>query len=92
MDVSKYLIHLIPLAFFCAASFAGYYLGRRKSGLSFGLIALIWAGLTWMILSEAQSRSGFDGIGYVIVIVGLNAPIGAGVLIGGLFGWFKKRE
>jgi hypothetical protein len=67
-------------------------LGRRKSGLSFALIAIIWVGLSWLVLREAQSRSGFDGIGYVIVIVGLNAPIGAGVLIGGLFGWFRKKE
>jgi hypothetical protein len=78
-------------------SFAQHFLrgtvwAATKSGLSFALIALIWAGLTWVILIEARCRSGFDGIDYVLVIVGVNGPIGAGMLIGGLFGWFRESE
>jgi predicted permease len=92
LKFSAFLIYLIPPAFFGAALFVGYRLGLRKSGLSFALIAPIWIGLTWFTLIEAQSKESWDGIGYVILIVGVNAPIGAGLLIGGLFGWFKKSE
>ena len=92
MNVTDYVVYLIPLAFFVGALYAGYRLGLCKNRLSLALIGLIWVVLTWFTLIEARSRESWDGIGYVLLIVGVNAPIGAGLLFGGLVGWFKKRE
>lgn len=90
--MSDVVVYLIPPCVFGAAFFAGYRMGRRKNRLSFGLIALIWVGLSWSILAGARSQSGFGGIGDIVLLVGVNAPLGAGVLIGGVAGWIRKRE
>jgi len=92
MIMEQLLVILVPLAVFVGFGFAGFKAQRATGWGGFGGLAAIWGGFTlWMILAM-NSATGWDALGYVLGLMFLSAPSGAGVGVGALTGWLKQRS
>lgn len=69
-----------------------YSLGKVRRSLLLGLLAVLWAGFTGVMFFEIEQARGMDGLGKALLLIGVNAPLGAGLGLGGLFGWFQEKK
>lgn len=85
-----YLVYLIPVACFAMAGALGHFLLRSAMAGAFAglLIAqVIGAGLLY---AAATTASGWDGLGYMIFLLGINVPTLLGSAIGGVVGHLRR--
>ncbi len=83
---------LVPAVAFLITGTIAYFSGRARSASALIGTGLLWAGFTvWMFFGMQQS-SGWDGLGYLIALLFLSAPAGAGFGLGGLIGWLRGRK
>lgn len=88
---SEYLIVFgVPSLVFLAALFPCFWLGKQRNGKAFGLIGLIWLIFTGGMFVGIENATGWDGLGYVMALIGISLPTAVGGLLGGLVGWFKE--
>jgi len=82
----EYALLLIPIAFAIGFGVIGWKTALRRAGGRFGgalaLAMLANLGL-WVATLQAQ---GWDGLGYMLLMVGTSLPATAGLLLGGGFG------
>lgn len=82
----------IPATAFAIAATGGYIFGKARRGLLLGLLAVLWAGFTGVMFFEMEQARGMNGLGYALLLIGVCAPLGAGLGLGGLFGWFQEKK
>lgn len=92
MGSEDILMFGIPTVAFVVAAVIAYLSAKARSGLAFGMIGLLWAAFTAMMFFGMENASGWDGLGYAIALLGLSAPAGAGLGLGGLVGWLKSGK
>ncbi|WP_108814688.1 hypothetical protein [Loktanella sp. Alg231-35] len=86
------LVYGVPTVAFLVATFAGFQCGKAGSRSGLGWFAGIWVAFTTWMFMGIQSSTGWDGLGYVLALIGICAPVGVGGLIGGVTGWIKRDE
>lgn len=89
MNIEELFVLAIPFAAFALTATCAFFLGKNKSRRGMTALALAWAGFTVLLFFGMEQAIEYDGLAYALALVGISAPIGAGVLIGGLIGWFK---
>lgn len=89
MNIEDLFVLVVPFSAFALPATCAFFLGKNKSRAGMTALALAWAGFTAWLFFGMQQASGYDGLAYALALVGMSAPIGAGVLIGGSIGWFK---
>ncbi len=86
------LVYIIPLI--CAA--IGFYLSSnlviRGRLRVIGFLFLGAAAMFWISIQLGQGKTGWDGIGYVIVALFVSVPIAIGLVFGTIFGLMRRRK
>lgn len=72
-----------------AFSFIAMKASKHKAML---VAALVWSGFSAVMFYFLATSQGYDGILYILIWLGTGAPTAAGLLIGGLSGWFKRPQ
>jgi hypothetical protein len=85
-------IYAIPVVVLIISSLLAYWLGKARNGMALGSLAVLWVCFTGLLFLAIEQASGWDGLGYAVALVGLNAPAGIGLGLGGLTGWLKSRK
>ena len=98
------LFLMAGFAVFCAIIFAIYKMGQARARTGLLIIVVIWIILTvLMVYGIAYERSlanagrmqqarGLVGMGYMLVLMFVNAPLGLCGLVAGLVGWTNARK
>lgn len=92
MNSEAILIYMIPVVVFALSGLVAFALGKNKKRGGMATLVLAWLGFTGALLVALEQSTGWDGLGYVVALMGLSAPIGAGLVIGGPIGWMKKEK
>ncbi len=91
MDIYGFAAIFGLCALFTFATFLAKYLVKARHKHTFAGFAFVWAAFTAVMYFAMENATGWDGLGYMIALIGLSAPIGAGLLVGGLVG-LTRRE
>lgn len=86
------LIFGIPAVTFVIALIAAYLSGKARSAAALTVFGLLWAGFTAAMFFGIEKASGWDGLGYALALIGIAAPAGAGIGLGGLVGWLRSGK
>ncbi len=86
------LIYGVPAVVFLAAAFTCFKFGKSGNRQGFGWLAGIWVVFTGGMFFGIEASTGWDGLGYVLALIGISAPVAAGGLIGSIVGWTKRDE
>jgi hypothetical protein len=92
MNGEDLIFYGIPLAVFLASLFTCFSFGKNRFKGGLICFGLLWLGFTVAMFFGMEAASGWDGLGYVLGLIGLSLPAGLGALLGGLVGWFKKEN
>jgi hypothetical protein len=89
--MDDYLIFLIPLAIATAGLGLGWWITRAAGWFVMILWALtaVVAGVLFWLLENAQ---GWDGLGYLFVLMGGVGPFGFGTVFGTIVGAIGRRN
>lgn len=82
----------VPTAVFLATLFLTFRLGKRQSRGGMIAIGAVWTAFTAVMFFGMQNASGWDGLGYLLGLLGISAPSGVAAVIGGLVGWAKNEK
>lgn len=82
----------IPLTAFVASVFAAYWLMKWRNTAILICLGLVWVAFTGMMFFGMEAATGWDGLGYLLGLLGISAPIGVAGLIGSTVGWFKREK
>lgn len=87
MSLEELFIYAIPVTLFAAAAWLSHFCGKRR--IKGGLLAIggVCVVFSLMMYSGMEQARGLDGLGYLLGLIGIGAPVAAGGLIGGLIGW-----
>jgi hypothetical protein len=76
---------------FLVASLAlSFFLGKRRNKAGLWLMGLLWGCTAVLMALGMSAATGWDGLGYLFVLILVHAPSGVGGLIGGIVGWAKS--
>ena len=92
MNGEDFLMFGIPLVAFLASLFPTYWFGKAKNNAGLICFGVIWAGFTGAMFFGMENASGWDGLGYMLGLIGISAPTGAAALIGGTVGRLKSEK
>lgn len=79
-------------AAFIAALLLSFFFGKRRNKLGLSIMGIIWTGFTGIMFFGMYDASGWDGLAYLLALIGISAPTGVGSLIGSLVGWAKSDK
>ena len=82
----------VPTAVFVASVFVTFQLGKNKKGAALVGVGAVWSAFTVFMFFGMQNANGWDGLGYLLAMIGISAPWGVAALIGGLIGWAKYEK
>jgi len=83
---------IIPVVVFLVALLAFFHFAKfRKKAALWGAGSL-WALFTLIMIVGMETASGWDGLGFLLALIGISAPAAAGFGIGGVAGWIKGRK
>ena len=82
---------LIIAAIFAVAVWLAHWCGKNRNGAGLVGLAVVWAGFTGAMFFGLERATGWDGLGYLVALIGISAPAGLGALIGCAVGWFKNE-
>jgi hypothetical protein len=80
----------IPTGAFFATALAAFHLAKRGLTTPLFVLAALWVAFTIGMFVGLDQANGWDGLTYLAVLIGINAPGGAGLLFGALFGNARK--
>jgi len=92
MNGEDLLIYSVPLVVFLVSLFLCFFFGKTRFKGGLITMGLLWLCFTVAMLLGLRETTGWDGLGYLLALIGLSAPAGVGALLGGLVGWFKKEN
>ncbi len=92
MNIEDLLVYAIPVVVFLVALFPTYWLAKGKNAAGLICMGVIWAGFTGAMFFGIENATGWDGLGFMLALIGISAPVGAAGLIGGTAGWFKSEK
>lgn len=92
MNGEGILLTAIPVVVFIATLFTTFWLGKAHNKVGLISLAVLWAGFTGAMFFGMENATGWDGLGYLVALLGVSGPSGVGALIGGLVGWAKNEE
>lgn len=91
--MSAYIILIgVPIAAFLATFFITFRLATEQSRAGITALWVVWAAFTAAMFFGMEGTSGWDGLGYLLALLGISAPSGVAALIGGLAGWAKSEK
>ena len=92
MSGDEIMMFAVPLSVFLVSGFSAFAFARHAlKGVRAGG-AVLWALFTAVMVFGLANASGWDGLGYVIGLIGVSAPSAAGGLLGTLIGWVKGKK
>lgn len=92
MNGEDIVVYAIPVVAFLAVLFPSYWLAKAKNNTALIFLGVIWAGFTGAMFFGIENASGWDGLGYLLALIGISAPTGVAGLIGGIVGRFKGEK
>ncbi len=92
MDIEMILLVVVPLTAFTTALFLTSWLGKNRINMGLVAVGLALAGFTGAMFFGLDQATGWDGLGYVMALLGISAPAAAGSLIGGAYGLVQKEK
>jgi len=82
---------LVPIGFLLISAVVFYFLARRGKWIWLAGLGIALGALSTFLILAANGTSGWDGIGYAILLIGVCAPVGLGLLLGGLTGVILRQ-
>ena len=92
MHSEDIVVYAVPLVAFLASLFVSFAFGKNRFKGGLICFGLLWLGFTVAMFFGMEAASGWDGLGYLVGLIGLSVPVGIGALLGGLVGWFRKEN
>ncbi|WP_342070505.1 hypothetical protein [Yoonia algicola] len=89
MNSEAFLLIGICGAIFLVSLLVSFFLGKGRNKIGLTIMGIFWAGFTGLMVFEMNRASGWDGLGYALVLLLGCAPAGVGGLIGSLAGWVR---
>ena len=90
MGVDEFILVAIVVAAFLVPLVMAYFFCKRRNKLGLSILGVIWAGFTAILFFGMNNATGWDGLGYLMILLGVSAPAAVGGLIGSLVGWAKS--
>jgi FtsH-binding integral membrane protein len=92
MNHEELLMLGIAGAAFVVSLVLSFFLGKHHSKLGLTIMGLVWAGGTGILVLQMYDATGWDTLGYLLVLLMVSAPAAVGGLIGGLVGSAKADQ
>lgn len=92
MNGEYFLMFGVPLFAFLGALFPAFWMAKAKNNVGLICFSVIWAGFTGAMFFGMENASGWDGLGYMMGLIGISAPTGVAGLIGSAVGWHKGEK
>ena len=89
--MEEFLVFAIPVGIFAGTGVAGYFAAKYRATAGLILLALLWAGFTAVMSYGMATATGWDGLGYVLGLIGVSAPSFFGLGLGALIGKYKRE-
>lgn len=86
------ILFVVPAAAFLATLLQTYWFGKRQSRTGLVGFGVVWVAFTGVMFFGMENAHGWDGLGYLLALLGISAPSGVAALIGGLVGWAKNEK
>ena len=92
MNGDEFFIYGVPLLSFGVTVFLSHWLGKMRNGAALAVLGLIWAGFTAGMFFGMEQANGWDGLWYILALMFVSAPSGAGLGLGSLIGWIRSER
>lgn len=88
-------IIIVPVAVALLFIAIGYSLARASNWSWLAALVIAAGVVSAFLLLTARGLSGFDGLGYILILMAVSGPALLGLFLGGIVGagvrWFKAR-
>lgn len=82
----------VPAVSAALAGWLAYLAGRAKAYPALWGLGGLWLVLTTLLIVAINRATGWDGLGYVLVLIGIAAPSGVGLAFGGTLGFYRGHS
>lgn len=86
------VILIIPVIVFFVAFNAFFHFAKFRKKMALWCGGLLLALFTLFMIVGIETASGWDGLWFLLALIGISAPAAAGFGIGGVAGWIKRRK
>lgn len=84
------LVYLIPAIALFGTGGLTFVLAKKGMAAAMWTIGALIAAFTAFMFIGLENATGWDGLGYLLALIGLSAPSATGFGLGGLIGWLRK--
>lgn len=92
MDIETLMVFGIPAVIFAVTVWMTFWMSKRAYRLGLISLGLVWLVFTAGMFFGLEQAVGWDGLGFLLALIGISAPVGVGAIIGGAIGLVKRED